>query len=336
MQAEQLQFSFIIPLYNRPEEIKELLQSITEQATNDFEVVVVEDGSSITSKDVIEEFSDRLQISYYFKENSGPGDSRNYGMQRAKGNYFLILDSDCILPPNYMTNVISALTNDYVDCFGGIDTAMDSFTDHQKAINFAMTSVLTTGGIRGSSEKLGKFQPRSFNMGLSKKAFELSGGYKKIYIGEDIDLAVRLWKLGIDTRLFQQVAVFHKRRIDWVKYKNQVNAFGKGRPILNHWYPEHSKLTFYFPALFLIGFIISLIALKFDFPLFIFCYMLYFLACFIMSSVENKSIRVGLLSVYAVAVQFFGYGSGFITTYIRLNFLKMPPEQAFPRQFTRL
>ena len=166
-------FSFIVPVYNRPDEIDELLESLTKfTSTIPFEVVIVEDGSTIPCQNIIEKYSDKLTISYYFKPNSGPGDSRNYGMKVAKGDYFIILDSDCIIPQDYLTQVQQSLDAEYVDCFGGPDAALDSFSDIQKAINFTMTSFLTTGGIRGGSEKVDKFQPRSFNMGLSKNALD--------------------------------------------------------------------------------------------------------------------------------------------------------------------
>jgi glycosyltransferase involved in cell wall biosynthesis len=187
-----LKLSLIIPVYNRPDEVDELLESLTKQNyTQEYEVVIVEDGSTIDCKSVVEKYPS-LNISYFYKPNSGPGDSRNFGMRNAKGDYFIILDSDCILPSDYLSQVQKSLEADYVDCFGGVDDADASFTDIQKAINFAMTSVLTTGGIRGASEKLSKFQPRSFNMGISKKAFEASNGFGNIHPGEDPDLTIRL------------------------------------------------------------------------------------------------------------------------------------------------
>ena len=190
-------FSLIIPVYNRPDEVDELLESLVKSDYNEpFEIVLVEDGSSIPCKDVVMKYQGKLNISYYFKENSGPGDSRNFGMQKARGDYFIIFDSDCIIPPNYLTEVRKALNEKYVDCFGGPDKALDSFSSIQKAINFAMTSFLTTGGIRGGSEKISKFQPRSFNMGISKKAFLVSKGFGNIHPGEDPDLSIRLWNLG--------------------------------------------------------------------------------------------------------------------------------------------
>ena len=218
----QLQFSFIIPVYNRPDEIQELLDSFVGLKTaTEFEIVIVEDGSTVLSKTSVESFKNTLNISYFFKENSGPGDSRNYGMQRAKGDYFIILDSDCVLPENYLNEVEKSLNNNYVDCFGGPDAAHDSFSNIQKAINFSMTSFITTGGIRGHKKGLDKFQPRSFNMGLSKKAFEASNGFGRIHPGEDPDLSIRLWNLGFKTKLISEAFVYHKRRISWNKFYKQ-------------------------------------------------------------------------------------------------------------------
>lgn len=329
-----MKFSFIIPVYNRPDEIDELLQSLTKQVyNNDFEVVIVEDGSSIPCQSVIDLYKERLNISYFFKPNSGPGDSRNFGMRNAKGDYFLILDSDCILPPNYLLEVEKALQNDFVDCFGGPDKALDSFSDVQKAINFSMTSFMTTGGIRGGSEKIGKFQPRSFNMGLSKKAFEESHGFGNIHPGEDPDLSIRLWKMGFETRLFVNAYVYHKRRIDWSKFYKQVNKFGKARPILNSWYPEYNKLTFFFPSLFLIGFLFSILFLIFGISFFFGLYLLYFTLVFVISSIQSKSLKIGIYSLFAVATQFYGYGVGFLKSFWNIIILKRKPEEAFPELF---
>ena len=202
-------------------------------------------------------------------------------MKVAKGDYFIILDSDCIIPQDYLTQVQQSLESEYVDCFGGPDAALDSFSDIQKAINFTMTSFLTTGGIRGGSEKVDKFQPRSFNMGLSKRAFEASKGFGNIHPGEDPDLSIRLWNLGYKTKLIKSAFVYHKRRISWGKFQIQVNKFGKARPILNSWYPEHKKITFWFPSLFLLGFLFSVLVAFFNIYFFIGLYGLYFFMLFI-------------------------------------------------------
>jgi glycosyltransferase involved in cell wall biosynthesis len=327
-------FSLIIPVYNRPDEVDELLESLSQQDYSDnFEVVIVEDGSSLRCDDVVRKYAGKLHLSYSFKENSGPGDSRNYGMKKAKGDYFIIFDSDCIIPKSYLTEVATALKENYVDCFGGPDAALDSFSDIQKAINFAMTSFLTTGGIRGGSEKIDKFQPRSFNMGLSRKAFEASNGFGNIYPGEDPDLSIRLWNLGFETQLFPKAYVYHKRRIDWEKFTIQVNKFGKARPILNSWYPQYNKLTFFFPSVFIIGLLFAVILLIFTYDIFLQLYFGYFLMIFLVSTYKNKSFKVGLLSIKAVWKQFYGYGTGFIESFTKVIILNQKPQDAFPELF---
>jgi glycosyltransferase involved in cell wall biosynthesis len=298
-----------------------------------FEIVIVEDGSSVKCEEVIHKYNNKLTISYYYKENSGPGDSRNYGMKMANGDYFIIFDSDCIIPKEYLTEVSNALKKSYVDCFGGPDKALSSFSDIQKAINFAMTSFITTGGIRGGSEKIDKFQPRSFNMGLSRKAFETSNGFGNIHPGEDPDLSFRLWNLGFETKLFPKAYVYHKRRIDWDKFSIQVNKFGKARPILNSWYPQYTKLTFFFPSVFIIGLLAGLVLLIFNYDLLLQLYFIYFLLVFLISTYQNKSLKIGYLSAVAVWKQFYGYGTGFLESFFKIILFKQNPQKAFPELF---
>lgn len=327
-------FSIIIPVYNRPNEIKELLDSLVQSDyIEDFEVVIVEDGSNLTCENEIDLFKSKLNIAYYFKENTGPGDSRNFGMKKAKGEYFLIFDSDCIISKNYLSEVSKHLKQEFVDCFGGPDRAMASFSNLQKAIDFTMTSFLTTGGIRGGSEKIDRFQPRSFNMGLSKKAFEVSGGFGYIHPGEDPDLSIRLWKLGFETKLFSDAFVYHKRRIDWVKFYLQVNKFGKTRPILNSWYPEYSKITYFLPSIFIIGFYFSIFLLIFAQDLLLKLYFSYFFILFLVSTIKSRNLIVGYLSVKAAWKQFSGYGFGFLESFFKIFVLKQQPEKAFPELF---
>lgn len=327
-------FSLIIPVYNRPDEVDELLQSLSASTfKSDFEVVIVEDGSSIPCKHIVTLYRDKLNISYYFKPNSGPGDSRNFGMDKAKGDYFLIFDSDCIIPVQYLDEVATALSKNYVDCFGGPDKALDSFSDIQKAINFGMTSFLTTGGIRGGSEKASKFQPRSFNMGISRKAYEASHGFGNIHPGEDPDLSIRLWKMGFETLLLPNAYVYHKRRIDWSKFYKQVNKFGKARPILNSWYPEYTKLTFFFPTLFMLGFLFSILMALVGINAFLYLYGLYFAMLLLVSIFQNKSLKIGFLSLIAVIIQFYGYGIGFLKSFISVQCLKKDPKKVFPELF---
>jgi len=330
----QLQFSFIIPVYNRPDEVKELLDSfILLEGDNDFEIVIVEDGSTISSKEIIEQYNSKLNISYYFKENSGPGDSRNYGMERAKGNYFIILDSDCVLPSGYLNHVKNSLTANYINCFGGPDTAHESFNSLQKAINFAMTSFISTGGIRGKKYSVSEFEPRSFNMGISKTAFDTSKGFGSIHPGEDPDLSIRLKKLGFKTKLIPEAFVYHKRRISWEKFYNQVYKFGLVRPILNRWHPETRKITYWLPTLFTFGVIIALILALLNFKLGILAYIFYFVVAFFVALISTKNVVVSALSIMAIMVQFFGYGYGFLKSTILIGILNKNPEEQFPELF---
>ncbi len=327
-------FSFIVPVYNRPQEIEELLESMTMLVFHEiYEIVIIEDGSTETAEHVVHKYQDRLSISYYFKENSGPGDSRNYGMKRAKGNYFLVLDSDVILPKDYLKEVKSSLEKQYVDCFGGVDTAHESFTDLQKAIDVVMTSFLTTGGIRGGGEQLGKFQPRSFNLGISKKAFETTGGFGKIHPGEDPDLSLRLWDLGFETALFSTVKVFHKRRISWKKFWQQVTKFGKCRPILNSWHPSSKKITYWFPTFFSLGLISALGLFFIGNSLLLYIYAVYFFSLSIIAILKYRSIKIGLMSIFAALIQFLGYGRGFLISTFKVGWLKKNPEKVFPNLF---
>ncbi len=326
----QIHFSFIIPVYNRPNEIDELLQSmVAMQYSNPYEIVIVEDGSSDTSEKVIETYKDTLSISYYQKQNTGPGDSRNYGMRKAKGNYFIILDSDVILPKDYLSEVESFLSQRFVHCYGGPDDAHQSFTNLQKAISYSMTSYITTGGIRGRKNTVGKFQPRSFNMGLSKEAFEASQGFGNIHPGEDPDLTIRLWGLGYDTALIPDAKVFHKRRISWRKFYTQVNKFGLVRPILNLWHPETAKLTYWFPVLFQVYVVFSVVMLFFKVWYFSLFLVGYLSLIFIGATLTYKNFSIGIQSVIAVLIQFYGYGKGFLKSYYYIHLLKKMPEKQF-------
>ncbi|MCL6265672.1 glycosyltransferase [Flagellimonas myxillae] len=332
-----IEISIIVPVYNRPEEVRELLQSLSAQEfTGDFEVVIVEDGSTQSSEDIVDSFRKNLNISYYFKANSGPGDSRNFGMQKAKGNYFIILDSDCILPPQYLVEVDRELQNNFVHCFGGPDAADQSFSTVQKAINYAMTSIFTTGGIRGGKKSVGKFQPRSFNMGISRVAFEKAGGFGRIHPGEDPDLSFRIWKAGFDSRLFPNAYVYHKRRIDWNKFYTQVNKFGMVRPILNQWHPGTAKLTYWFPTLFMLGLVVSIALTFIGIYLPLMLYGCYFFLLLVDALLKTKNIAVAQLSIFAALIQFTGYGIGFLKSTILLNFSNKEPEELFPKLFFKV
>ena len=328
-----IQYSFIVPVFNRPNEIHELLSSFSAMETTiPYEIVIVEDGSTHTSSTVIDEYNN-LNIAYYVKPNTGPGDSRNYGMERAKGSYFIILDSDVLLPKMYLNKVHENLVEDYVDCFGGPDAAHKSFSPTQKAINFAMTSFVTTGGLRGGKAAVSKFQPRSFNMGLSKKAFLASKGFGRIHPGEDPDLVFRLWNLGFQTKIFYDAFVYHKRRISWHKFYLQVRKFGMVRPILNVWHPTTQQLAFWFPSLFTLGLVFAIIILLCGFLWPIMLYALYFCIAFCVALAQTKSLSVSILALYAILIQFGAYGFGFLESTLAMQITKNKPEEQFPKLF---
>jgi glycosyltransferase involved in cell wall biosynthesis len=309
----KLTFSIIIPVYNRPKEIDELLESLTQQDFSDeFEVLIIEDGSTVKSDLLVDKYNAQLNLKYFFKENSGAGASRNFGMQKATGNYFIILDSDVMLPKQYLSEVKSGLENNFTDAFGGPDAAHASFTPLQKAINYSMTSVLTTGGIRGKKQAVGKFQPRSFNLGLSKAAFEKTQGFSKMKNGEDIDLIFRLWQNGFETQLLEKAFVYHKRRSSLKQFFNQTFGFGTARPLLNKKYPKTAKLTYWFPSLFIIGLDISMIAAIFGHSQLLYFYEFYFVLIFFDALFQNKNLQVAIISIATSFTQFLGYGLGFL------------------------
>lgn len=314
---KNLSYSFVIPVYNRPDELDELLESLTQQkATPNFEVVVVEDGSSENAAKVVEKYRNKLNIKYLDKENTGAGLSRNFGMKNASGNYFIILDSDVILPPTYLQAVDSALQQNYTDAFGGPDDAHKSFSALQKAINFSMTSFLTTGGLRGGKHQLSKYQARSYNMGLSKKAFQKTGGYSDRKIGEDIALSQRLWQEGFDSQYIDEAVVYHKRRSTMAAFFKQVYRFGKERPKLNREFPGSAKLTYWFPSLFIIGLLFSVVLLFLPCWLPFILYKIYFIIIFILSGFKYRSLWVGILAAISTLIQFVGYGMGFLRSQI--------------------
>ena len=309
----KLFFSIIIPVYNRPKEIDELLESLTKQDLSDaFEVLIIEDGSTNSSKEIVKQYEGRLEVNYFFKENSGAGASRNFGMQKAKGNYFIILDSDVIVPTQYLSEVKNVLNKNFTDAFGGPDAAHESFTPLQKAINYSMTSVLTTGGIRGEKQAIGKFQPRSFNLGLSKQAFEKTLGFSKMRNGEDIDLTFRLWENNFETQLIEKAFVYHKRRSTIAQFFKQTFGFGTARPILNRKYPSTTKLTYWFPSVFILGIDVGIILAFLGYNQLLFFYESYFLLIFIDALYKNKNLKVAFLSILTSFTQFLGYGLGFL------------------------
>ena len=327
-----MKYSFIIPVYNRPDEVDELLDSLTRQTIRDFEVVVVEDGSSVPCKEVVDKYADRLTIHYYNKANSGPGQTRNYGVERANGEYMLILDSDCILPEKYLEMVEADLQSQKADAFGGPDRAHESFTDVQKAINYAMTSFFTTGGIRGGKKKLDKFYPRSFKMGVRKDVYQALGGFSKMRFGEDIDFSIRIFKGGYQCRLFPEAWVWHKRRTDLKKFFKQVHNSGIARINLYKKYPESLKLVHVLPALFTLGVVFLLLA-SFLWGGSLSLLFLFALIVFVDASSQNKSLKIGMLAIAASFIQLTGYGTGFLRAWWKRCVCGKSEFAAFEKNF---
>ena len=326
-------YSIIVPVYNRPDEVDELLESLTKQTLKDFEVIVVEDGSIKPCKDVCEKYANILDLHYYAKENSGPGQSRNYGAERSNGEWLIILDSDVVLPEGYLEAVEKSLVSSTsIEAWGGPDAAHPSFTPVQKAISYSMTSFFTTGGIRGGKAKLDKFYPRSFNMGIRRDVYLKLEGFTKMRFGEDIDFSYRIVEAGYMPRLFPDAWVWHKRRTDFRKFFRQVYNSGIARINLEKRHPGTMKLVHLLPTVFTLG-VIGLLLITFIFTYACVPIILYSAIIFIDSIIKNKSLWVGLLSIPAAFVQLMGYGFGFIESWWKRCVLKQDEFTAFEKNF---
>ncbi len=357
-----MKYSIVIPVYNRPDEVDELLSSLLSQSFQDFEVIVVEDGSKITCREVCDKYTGKLCLSYFMKPNSGPGQSRNYGAERANGEYLLILDSDVVLPKDYLQAIEDELNTLPCEAFGGPDASHPSFTPVQKAISYSMTSFFTTGGIRGGKAKLDKFYPRSFNMGIRHDVYQTLGGFSKMRFGEDIDFSYRICEAGYKPRLFPKAWVWHKRRTDFRKFFRQVFNSGIARINLEKRHPGTMKLVHMLPMVFTVGVIglvlLFILGLSMYFygewldannlrPTdnmhqgvgFCFCIialfplLLYSFIIFVDSSIKNRSIWVGILSIPAAFVQLMGYGLGFLKAWWKRIVLKQDEFTAFEKNF---
>lgn len=361
-----MRFSVIVPVFNRPDEVDELLESLTRQTLSDFEVIIVEDGSTRTCREICRKYDDRLNIHYFMKENSGPGQSRNYGAERASGDFLLILDSDVVVPETYIASIEQELQRRDADAFGGPDSAHPSFTPTQKAISYSMTSFFTTGGIRGGKKKLEKFHPRSFNMGIRNEVYRALGGFSRMRFGEDIDFSIRIFKAGYECRLIPQAWVWHKRRTDFRKFFRQVYNSGIARINLYKKYPDSLKAVHLLPMLFTLGTAFCLAAALVGAGILtagiitdgrveaytaptgpaaliiagtltmLFALMplvLFSLLICIDSTLSNRSLKVGLLSVPAAFVQLTGYGMGFINAWWRRCVRGKDEFSAFEKSF---
>ena len=345
-----MKYSIIVPVFNRPDEVDELLQSLTEQTLKDFEVIIVEDGSQKPCKDVCDKYAERLDLKYFMKPNSGPGQSRNYGAERARGEWLIVLDSDVVLPRTYIEEVEREMKRLPADAFGGPDSAHPSFTPTQKAISYSMTSFFTTGGIRGGKKKLDKFFPRSFNMGIRRDIYQQLGGFSKMRFGEDIDFSYRIVEAGYQPRLFPEAWVWHKRRTDFRKFFRQVYNSGIARINLEKRHPGTMKLVHLLPMVFTVGVILLVLVSAFGRAMMHYDadnwhtwywvallpwvpIVLYSLLIFIDSSIKNHSLIIGLKSVGAAFVQLMGYGFGFLESWWKRCVKGQDEFTAFEKNF---
>lgn len=326
-------YSVIVPVFNRPQEVEELLDSLAKQTFKNFEVVLIEDGSTERCDAIAQRYSQTLDIQYHYKRNTGPGDSRNYGMELAKGDYLLFFDSDCVIPPQYLQVLDEYLKHNPLDCFGGPDNAHESFSDVQKAINYSMTSFFTTGGIRGRKKQLDKYQPRSFNMGFSRAVYQKVGGFGEIHPGEDPDLSYRILKAGFKVGLVSDAFVYHKRRIDFNKFWQQVYKFGVVRVILMKWHPESKKIVYWLPTAFLLSMGFLLLFVLFISLYFLLFLLAYCLLIFVDAFSQTKSPGIAAMAIVASFIQLFGYGYGFLKAFIKINLQGQDERKAFAKFF---
>lgn len=308
-------FSVIVPVYNRPAEVDDLMRSLAAQSSQDFEVMIVEDGSTVRCQDVVERYAHSVDVHYYYKENEGRSIARNYGIERATGEYFIFFDSDCVIPSDYFSTLRAALDRHYVPCFGGPDAAGDNFTDLQKAISFSMTAFLTTGGIRGGKVQLEKFVPRSFNMGYSRQVWERVGGFREMF-SEDIDMSTRIRQAGFEISLIRDAYVYHKRRTSLRQFARQTHVFGMSRITLKLLYPDSLKAVHTLPALFVVGCaVLILLAIAWRWwailPLVLYAAMLW-----VSALVQTRNLKIASLAVVTSFVQLCSYGAGFIRAYV--------------------
>lgn len=327
-----MNFSIIVPVYNRPDELYELLESLSQQTYTKFEIIVVEDGSTNKSDKVVQRFENQLDIKYFFKQNEGPALTRNMGMERAEYDYFVFFDSDCIIPENYFENVYNYLKTNQIDAYGGADKAHKNFSNIQKAISYSMTSFFTTGGIRGGTKSMEKFRARSFNMGFSRQVYERTKGFANMRFGEDVDLSLRIEEANFKTALIAPAFVYHKRRTNFRQFFKQVFNSGIARINLFYRHPKSLKLVHLLPAFFVLGiFIIVLLSILYiEFLVLPFAFIL---LIFFDSLRQEKSLEVAALSVVAAFVQLVAYGSGFLSAVWKRIILKKDEFKAFEKNF---
>ena len=330
-----LSFSFIIPVFNRPQEIEDLLKSFVKLKANaEYEIIIVEDGSTERCETIISTYKDKLPIQYLYQTNQGPGKARNNGAEKARFNYLIFLDSDVLLVKDYLENVTQSLHESPLDCFGGPDQDDKSFSVLQKAVDFTMTSFMTTGGIRGKEKSTKNYEPRSFNLGIRSDLFMKLNGFSNIHPGEDPELIMRLKKEpNVKIGFIPSAKVIHKRRISIQKFSTQLYKFGLVRPIITKWHPEFDHITFYFPLVFSLGFLAATMGVLIGYYFLLFIYFLYGIVLFLECLLKKRSLWIAFLAIYTTYIQFFSYGLGFLNSYVLIKIFNKKPEQEFPGLF---
>jgi|WetSurSiteA1Bulk_404760.scaffolds.fasta_scaffold00516_11 glycosyltransferase involved in cell wall biosynthesis len=310
-------YSIIVPTFSRPDEVTELLGSLADQEYKNFEVILADGSPDYSVRHVVESTGHKLNLKYLYRKGLGISESRNWGVENAKGDYLVFFDSDCVIPPHYFKTVNEYLLSDPLDAFGGPDKAGEDFNTMQKAISYAMTSFYTTGGIRGKKRHLGQYQPRSFNMGIRKEVFNLLDGFSGLQVSEDIDLSLRLKRAGYRVGLIEPAYVYHKRRSTFYKFFRQVFSFGGGRIDLQLRQRNALKPVHMLPSLFVFYLLAGIGASMFSRSIFVFwsaSVLAYMTAILIDATALNRSLIIGFISVYAAFVMLIGYGLGMLKT----------------------
>lgn len=328
-------FALISPTFKRPDEVTEFLDSLRklDYPKDKFEIILGDGTPGDELRPLIYPYQKDLPLKIYYEEFLPVSNARNRAAELSTAQFFIFLDSDCIIPEGYLKAVEFFLdAHPQINLFGGPDAASEDFTDLQKAISFSMTSFLTTGGIRGGSSSVTTYHPRGFNMGISAELFNKVGGYDENFVcGEDVELSMRLIKAGAKSAFIEEAHVFHKRRTSIKQFRRQVFRFGAARPLLAKAHPGNLKITHLFPLaftvyrhvsaiLFLLVFYFNLSVLSLPFAM----YVLYMVAVFF-SALKKEGLSVALLAVQTTNTMNAGYGIGFLRNYLEV-YLKGNPK----------
>ena len=337
-------YSIIIPSFNRADELSELLKSFEQLdfPKDAYEVIIADDGSTDTTAELVKKFQDKksFTLTYCSQQNKGLGAARNLGMENAAGDFFVFVDSDVTVPPHWLNEIDLGLSREKADAFGGPDTYLDSFPALLKAINYSMTSFITTGGLRGKKgRKLAKFYPRSFNMGLSRKLQEKIGGFGNLRHGQDIEYSSRIIRSGAKVFFAEKAFVFHKRRTNLRRFLRQVFNWGIARINLYQIDPSMFEPLHAAPAAALILVLTVSAAAVFS-PLFFWLFkiglvsgLLVLLFSMADAAIKYKQLKPSFYLPLVIPIQVFAYGAGFIYNFIRRAVFKKDVKTGFKKNY---